>query len=208
MAAANDGPQGVQGLSLTGNGQCIYDFSSFFNLVLEETQTKLHLDAAFDVTDKVEAYGSVSFADGYATRGNSLFPDVSFAIIPADHFGLQLDAARRGIAPVPYLALQRTLGGHYESSFEERPLDTNSTYERTNYRFNGGVKWDFELGDKDWNMDALITYSERTVVANTPGDTLTNNTDAAYVGLGGPNCNSIDTADAGSGNLGTGDCFY
>ena len=208
LAAADDGPQGVQGLSLTGNGQCIYDFSSFFNLVLEETQAKLHLDASFDLSDNVEAYGSVSFSDSYATRGNSLFPDVSFAIIPADHFGLQLDAERRGITPVPYLALQRTLGGHYQSSVEDRPLDTNSTYERTNYRFNTGVNWDFELAGNEWAMDASVTYSQRAVVNNTPADTLTNNTDNAYVGLGGPNCNSIDAADAGSGNLGTGDCFY
>ena len=50
--------------------------------------------------------------------------------------------------------------------------------------------------------------SKEPWLANTPADTLTNNTDNAYVGLGGPNCNSIDPADAGTGNRGTGDCFY
>ena len=154
--------------TVAGNEVCIYDFSSFFNLVLEETQAKLHLDASFDLADNVEAYGSVSFSDSYSTRGNSLSSLMStFATIPtAAHFGLQLDAARRGIAPVPYLALQRTLGGHYQSSVADRPLDTNSTYERTNYRFNTGVNWDFELAGNQWTMDASVTYSQQRAVVS------------------------------------------
>ena len=152
LAATNDGPMGV--LGQTASGLCIYDFSSFFNLVMDETQAKMHVDASINVADNLEAYGSVSFSDNYAARGNSLYPDVNFAVIGADHLGLQLDAARRGISPVPYLALQRMMGGHYESSFDERPLDTVSTYERTNYRFNSGLIWDFEMGGSEWSMDA------------------------------------------------------
>ena len=206
LAATNDGPMGV--LGQTASGLCIYDFSSFFNLVMDETQAKMHVDASINVADNLEAYGSVSFSDNYAARGNSLYPDVNFAIIGADHFGLQLDAARRGISPVPYLALQRMMGGHYESSFDERPLDTVSTYERTNYRLNGGLIWDFEMGGSEWSMDASATYSQRSSVNINPSDTLTSNVNAAYVGLGGPNCNSTNSADAGSGNLGTGNCYY
>jgi iron complex outermembrane receptor protein len=208
LASANDGPMGAQGLSLTGNGQCIYDFSSFFNLVMEETQAKMHVDASVNLKDNLEAYGSLSFSDNFAQRGNSLYPDVNFATIGTDHFGLQLDSARRGIAPVPYLALQRMMGGHFESSAEDRPLNTDSTYARTNYRFNTGLIWDFEMGGNDWTMDASATYSKRNSLAINPSDSLTDNTNLAYVGLGGPSCNSIDTANAGSGNLGTGDCYY
>jgi len=203
-AAADDGPQGV--LGVVGNF-CIYDFSSFFNLVMEEEQTKVHMDASFNFTDDIEFYASASFSDNFATRGNSLFPDVTFAVIPSDHFGLELDAQRRGIAPVPYLALQRLLGGTPASSFEDRPVDTRSTYDRTTYRINTGLLWDFEMGDRAWTMDASLTVSERRLHAATPADTLTDNTNAAYVGLGGPLCNQI-TGSAGSGNLGTGTCFY
>ncbi len=204
LAADADGPQGT--LGPVGN-LCIYDFSSFFNLVMEETQAKLHLDASINLSDNIEVYGSASFSDNYARRGNSLFPDVTFATIPADSLGLQLDAQRRGVAPVPYLALQRMLGGTPASSFEDRPLDTRSTYDRTTYRFNTGMLWDFELGDRDWTMDASATFSQRRIAAQTPSDTLTSNTNAAYAGLGGRECNQI-TGTKGSGNDGTGNCFY
>jgi iron complex outermembrane receptor protein len=204
LVAADDGPQGTQG-SL--GSLCLYDFSSFFNLVMEETQTKIHLDSSFDLADNVEVYASASFSDNSSSRGNSLFPDVTFAIIPSSHFGLQLDAQRRGIAPVPYLALQRLLGGHAGSSVEDRPINTSSSYDRTVYRINTGVTWDFDFRGNEWSMDFSSTYSQRELVASTPSDTLTNNTNAAYVGLGGPLCNQ-QSGVAGSGNQGSGDCFY
>jgi len=204
LVAADDGPQGTQG---TLGNLCIYDFSSFFNLVMEETQTKVHLDGSLILSDNVEAYTSVSFSDNFATRGNSLFPDVTFAVIPPSHFGLQLDAQRRGIAPVPYLALQRLIGGSAGSSSADRPLNTDSTYDRTVYRINGGVKWDLELFGNEWALDFSGTFSQREISSVVASDTLTNNTNAAYVGLGGPSCNQF-TGTAGSGNLGTGNCFY
>ena len=205
LVAENDGPMGV--LGTTSTGLCIYDFSSFFNLVMEETQTKAHVDASVDVNDDLRAYGSMSFANNRSERGNSLYPDVSFAIIPSSHFGLQLDAERRGIAPLPYLALQRMMGGHYESSTEDRPLNTVSTYDRTNYRLNLGTEWDFALGGRDWTMDASATYSQRIRNNINPSDTLTSNVDASYVGLGGADCDSL-SGDPGSGNLGTGSCYF
>jgi hypothetical protein len=44
LAAADDGPMGVQGLD---GSSCIYDFSSFFNLVMETTEGKIHVDRCF-----------------------------------------------------------------------------------------------------------------------------------------------------------------
>ncbi len=205
LASIADGPMGM--LGTTPSGLCIYDFSSFFNLVMEETQAKAHVDASVDISDDIKVYGSVSFSDNHSLRGNSLYPDVSFAIIPPHHFGLQLDAARRGIAPLPYLALQRMMGGHYESSFEDRPLDTDSTYDRTTYRLNLGTEWDFALAGRDWTMDASATFSRRAQNNINPSDTVTSNVDAAYFGLGGADCDPL-SGTAGSGNLGTGACYY
>ncbi|MGB1939496.1 MAG: TonB-dependent receptor plug domain-containing protein [Pseudomonadales bacterium] len=205
LVAAADGPAGT--LGSTASGLCIYDFSSFFNLVMEGTQKKAHVDGVFELSDTMEVYGSLSYANNVTSRGNSLYPDVSFAIIGPSHPGLQLDAARRGIAPVPYLALQRLVGGTYQSSFEERPVDTRDSYSRTNLRMNLGATIDLVLGGNDWTLDVSGTYSERQYNAVNPSDSLTSNTNAAYVGLGGPSCDAL-TGTAGSGNNGTGNCYY
>ena len=170
---------------------------------MDGTQKKAHVDGSFELSDTMEVYGSFSFANNVTSRGNSLYPDVSFAIIGSGHPGLQLDAARRGIAPVPYLALQRLVGGTYTSDLEERPIDTRDSYSRTNLRLNIGTKVDLELGGNDWTLDVSGTYSERQYNAVNPSDSLTSNTNAAYVGLGGPNCDSL-TGTAGSGNNGNG----
>ncbi len=204
LVAADDGPQGTLG---NVGGLCIYDFSSFFNLVGAEEQTKVHLTGKYDITDTVQFYGEAAFSDNEFTRGNSLFPDVTFATIPANHPGLELDAARRGIEPVPYLALQRLLGGTADSSIADRPLNTDTTVDREFFRVNAGVIADFTFGERQWTLDASLTRSTRKASSNTRSDTITSEVDAAYVGLGGPDCDAIN-GTAGSGNRGTGDCFY
>lgn len=204
LAAADDGPKGVQG---NVGGLCIYDFSSFFNLVGEEEQTKVHGSANFAVTDSWEIYGEVSFSDNFFVRGNSLFPDVTFAVVPGNHPGLLLDAERRGVNPVPYLALQRMLGGHDDTPFADRPVDTDTRIDREFLRLNMGSRTDFTFGDRSWNLDINVGRSERLIASSTGSDTITSNTNAAYQGLGGPNCNSL-SGTPGSGNDGTGACFF
>ena len=204
LVAAADGPAGTLG---NVNGLCIYDFSSFFNLVMEGTQKKAHVDGSYELTDNLEVYGSFSFAENWTSRGNSLYPDVSFAIIGTDSPGLQLDAARRGVTPFPYLALQRMMGGTYTSDSTERPIDTKDSYTRTNYRFNLGATYDFEVGGNQWTLDVSGTFSQRNYNSVNPSDSLTSNVDAAYVGLGGPSCDQIN-GTPGSGNNGTGNCYY
>ena len=205
LAAADDGEMGV--LGTFGPDICIYDFSSLFSLVMEETQAKFHVDANFQVSDNTEVYGSLSFSDNASERNNSLYPDVNFAIIPSDHFGLQLDAARRGVNPVPYLALQRMMGGHRDSNSTDRPVDTVSTYDRAVYRMNVGSVTDFDFDGRAWTLDVSATYSQYELESVNPSDTITSNVDAAYVGLGGPDCDPIN-GSPGSGNLGTGSCYY
>ena len=204
LVAAADGPAGTLG---NVNGLCIYDFSSFFNLVMDGTQKKAHVDGRYALTDNLEVYGSFSFAENWTSRGNSLYPDVSFAIIGTDSPGLQLDAARRGVTPFPYLALQRMMGGTFTSDLTERPISTKDSYTRTNYRFNLGATYDFEMGGNEWTLDVSGTFSQRNYNSVNPSDSLTSNVDAAYVGLGGPACDQIN-GTPGSGNNGTGNCYY
>jgi len=189
------------------NGLCLYDFSPFFNLVGEEEQFKVHSTFNYAFNDQIELYGEAAFSDNTFTRGNSLFPDVTFAIVPPNSPGLQLDAARRGIAPVPYLALQRLLGGDPNTDFADRPIVTNTDTDRQFNRFMLGSRVDFDLGDNAWTADISLTRSERNLSSSTRSDTLTNLTNNAYAGFGGPSCNPL-TGTAGSGNMGTGDCFF
>ena len=205
LAAADDGPMGVLG-EIPG-GLCIYDFSSFFALVREETQFKLHIDGSHALSDAFELYGSLSYSENESSRNNSLYPDVTFAIIPSNHFGLQLDSARRGFAPVSYLALQRMMGGTVVSSNEERPINTISSVERETTSLVLGGIYGFEFAGRSWSLDANLSISNYEAFAQNPSDTLTSNVNAAYVGLGGPSCDAA-TGTPGSGNLGTGDCFF
>jgi iron complex outermembrane recepter protein len=204
LAAVDDGPQGVQG---NVNGQCIYDFSQFFNLAGEEEVLKFHGTGRFAFSDTFEVYGEASFSDNQFFRGNSLYPDVTFAIVPSTSPGLQLDAERRGVEPVPYLALQRMLGGTPDSVFLDRPVDTDTRVDREFSRAGMGFTWDLMFGDRAWTLDGSVYHSEQNLAASTGSDTVTSNTNQAYAGFGGPNCNSL-TGTAGSGNLGTGDCFF
>jgi outer membrane receptor protein involved in Fe transport len=207
MAAADDGPMGVQG---NVGDQCIYDFASFFALVQPMESWKFHADGNYALSDNLEVYGSASYSDSYSERNNSLYPDVSFATIGPGHFGNQLDAERRGINAPTLLALQRMMGGHVDSNGTDRPISTISTYERSVFAFNTGISMDFEIGERSWNMNASIGYSENEQMGVNPSDSITSNTNNAYIGLGGPACNSLDqsAANIGSGNLGTGDCYF
>ena len=203
--AADDGPMGILG-EIPG-GICVYDFSSFFPLVREGTQFKLHFDGAHAVNDTLELYASASYAENESSRNNSLYPDVTFAIIPSGHFGLQLDAARRGFAPVDYLALQRLMGGTVDSTNEERPINTISSVERETMNFVVGGTHDLQFGGRQWSLDANVNFSRYESSSFNPSDTLTSRMNDAYEGLGGPSCDSA-TGTPGSGNLGSGDCYY
>lgn len=195
------------GKGTQGGPFCAYDFSSFFNLVGQEERTKVFGTGHYQIADNIEIYGDIGFSDNFFLRGNSLFPDVTFAVIPPNHPGLINDANRRGIQPVPYLALQRLLGGDNTTDFADRPVNTDTTVDREFFRANGGTRIDFDFGDRIWTLDASVTRSERNLASDTRSDTLTSNTNAAYAGLGGPLCDPL-TGTPGSGNAGTGNCFY
>ena len=200
------GTQGVVGTF------CVYDFSSFFALVGEEETRTIFSNGSFDVTDALQFYTSLSFSDATFSRGNSLFPDVALATLPADNPGLVNDAARRGIVPIPYIAQQRMLGGSDETPLSERPVDTRDFYKRETIRLMGGFRYDFQLGDNDWSAD--VSAQQSTFYSNfiLPSDTIASRTDAAYGGLGGVNCDgnrgSAFARLSGQAFSGNGECYF
>ena len=189
------------------NGQCLYDFSSFFPLVAEQTQAKLFGEAEYELSDTMRVYGDFGFSFNRYLRQNSLFPDVTFAVVPTNSPGLINDANRRGIMPVPLLALQRMMGGHFGTPFADRPIDTQTRTDRDSYRFSLGTEIDFAFGNGSWSGDFSVTSSLARANSRTRSDTITSKTNLAYVGRGGPGCDPV-TGIAGSGNMGTGDCFF
>ena len=179
-AAADDGPMGTLGLHPDFSHICVYDYSSFFALVRPEEQIKFHSDGNFRLSPGTEIYGSFSYSEQESSRGNSLYPDVRYVIVPERHFGLQLDAARRGFDPVPYQALQRILGGTVESTEEDRPISTVSTTRRENMRALIGLQSDFTVAGQSWLLDSDLIYSRNQLDLNWPVDTLTSRMDLAF----------------------------
>lgn len=201
--AIDDSGTGTLGTNESGS-ICFYDFSSFFALVAEQTQAKMFGSGEFELSDSMRVYSEFGFSFNRYFRQNSLFPDVTFAIVPTSSPGLINDANRRGIVPVPLLALQRLMGGNINTPLSERPIDTQSRFERDSYRFQMGTNIDF---GGSWTGDLSVTSSVTRITARTRSDTITSKTNLAFVGLGGPGCNA-QTGTAGSGNTGTGSCFY
>jgi len=207
QAAEDDGPMGTLGLHPDFPHICVYDYSSFFALVRPEQQIKIHSEGQLRLSPRTALYGSLSYSRQKSSRGNSLYPDVRYVIVPEHHFGLQLDAARRGFEPVPYQAMQRILGGAIDSSMEERPISTDSKSRRENLRALAGVETDFTFIGREWALDANLIHSRHQLDLNWPVDTLSSRMDLAFAGLGGPRCDP-SAGQPGSGNLGTGDCYY
>ena len=206
-AGQDDGPMGVLGLHPTFRHICVYDYSTFFAIVRPETLVQTRTSVNWDFGESARFYASFATYSATTSGGNSFYPDVRYVIVPAHNFGLQLDAARRGFEPVPYQALQRVLGGTADSSFEDRPVDTRDESDRAGINYVIGIDSEFNFFKRSWNSDVSLTVSNRKLAFSRPTDTIIDRMNLAFDGFGGPNCNS-GTESRGSGNLGTGDCFY
>ena len=206
-AAADDRGMGTLGIHPRFSTICVYDYSSFFHVVRPTESLKLHVSGAFQVTPTTTLSASWSRADHDSYRGNSLYPDVTYRIIQPDHFGLQLDAARRGFEPVEYQALQRLLGGTASSTNEARPVNTDSTTTSNRSRFELGSKSEILIDEREWLLTTNLSRSKFNTTQVLPTDVLSDRMDLAFRGLGGPGCNPV-SGIPGSGNLGTGDCFF
>lgn len=206
-AARDDGPSGTLGLHPNFPFICVYDYSSFFGIVRPEDQYQIRITNKFLLSDRETLRVAVGHFKATSTGENSYYPDVRYVIVPVHNLGLQLDAARRGFEPVPYQAMQRILGGSAATSFEDRPVNTRDYFERKGTSLQVELMSNFELFDRNWDANVSLSVSSRKVTTHLPTDSATERTNLAFEGFGGPNCNP-QTDSRGSGNLGTGSCFY
>lgn len=206
-AAADDGGMGTLGIHPRFPNICVYDYSSFFHVVRPSQNLKLYISGEVNPTPTTTLMASWSHADHESYRGNSLYPDVTYRVIQPDHFGLQLDAARRGFKPVEYQALQRLLGGTVSTPTHARPVNTDSTTTSYRSRFTLGSRSEIQINEREWTLTTNLSRSKFDGTQVLPTDVLSDRMDLAFRGLGGPTCNPV-FGIPGSGNLGTGDCFY
>jgi iron complex outermembrane receptor protein len=195
---------------LDGNGGCLYDATGFFPVVGEEKRLLTHISGHYALNDTVELYGSFGYADQEWGRRNSLYPLVRFPVIPASSPGLLNELDRRGVDPASIgggaLFFGRVLGGTPATPDEFRPVDTDTRSFRNEYRTVAGVRGDLPMLGESWGFDASFTYSEReNRTRNT--DTRQQQLELAVRGFGGQNCDPLGET-AGSGNFGSGNCYY
>ena len=207
QVAEDDGEMGTLGIHPNFSHICVYDYSSFFSMVRAETQYQLRMTGKRDLGSNGTLYSSVSHFKAQSAGGNSYYPDIRFVVVPEHNIGLQLDSARRGFDPVPYQALQRVVGGNVESTFDSRPLSTRDNFQRTGFDFLGGLHTNWLLLNRNWDVELSIATSQRKISTRLPTDSITERMNLAFDGLGGPNCDAA-TGSRGSGNFGTGNCFY
>jgi iron complex outermembrane recepter protein len=208
----------LAGSSLEANGGCIYDFSPFFSLVGAETRFLSHVAGEYEITDTMQVYGEMSFADQKFSRHNSMFPLVRFPVLPGNHPGLLNDLARRdanlaaaGSPLAGVLTTPGNVGGAIffgrplgftpaDTGSDIRPIDTDTREFGNTYRAILGMRGDLAIGS-GWSYDTSFTRSERNQTTRGT-DTIQQNLQLAIRGLGGANCNAA-TGTPGSGNAGS-----
>ena len=200
-AAGVGGPLGVLGAGTTASpgNTCAYDFGSFFPLQGEESSRQFHVQGFYDLDDNVEVYYEFAHSGSEFNRTNSLNPNAPALTIPIGNLGLIEDASRRGIVPTPLSNASRLIGGTVNSSYEDRPITTESVMDRNNQRMQLGVTWDLELAGRSWTADVSYTASELDRALSEIQDTQSVEMELAINGFGGPACNPF-TGEAGEGN--------
>lgn len=207
LVAESDAGMGTLGIHPDFSHICVYDYSTFFSMVRAESQYQLHSSFEHNLESGARLYASLALFSASSQGGNSYYPDVRYVIVPSHNPGLRLDAARRGFEPVPYQALQRVVGGTSASDFESRPLNTRDKYLRSGFDFLVGLKSHWTVLERSWDIDLSLTGANRKITTHLPTDSITERVNLAFEGLGGPECNAT-TGSPGSGNFGSGNCYY
>ncbi len=212
------------------NNLCIYDYGPFFAIQAEEELRKVHVDGYYNLTDTVELYYELAFNDSEFNRLNSLNPNAPALPIPTEvdyidsdgdvviipNPGSQEDAFRRGIEPVVYSNITRMQGGTRDTDRRFRPMKTFTNTDRDDTRYVLGGTWEFEVADRQWNLDASYTRSEHNSSTTQVQDTLSTHMELALSGLGGPNCDVVngvpgsgnDAYVTSGGDFDSGDCYF
>lgn len=202
---ANDPDCEAVGGQLDAAGACNFRFTPFDNLTEEEDHYQAMVEATFRLNDNFELNGSVLYAydDVPEWKTSPSYPPQQI-VDPTRFVGPGIphwdDLVERhpeiGAAfPAGALVLGRTFGVSGPPAEGYRELET--------LRLSFGVSGELDNGV---TVDSSITWGEAKGERGTP-DTRIDNLAYAYRGLIGPDCDPA-AGVPGSGNLGTGDCYY
>ncbi|MFU8816710.1 MAG: TonB-dependent receptor domain-containing protein [Pseudomonadales bacterium] len=198
------------GPSLDRLGGCISNTASAFHIVGEEERFLSHASAEWELSEAHTLYGSVSFSDQDFTQGGTLNAVISFPVVPNTSPGLINDAARRGI-DIDDLSDGVTMFTRPLFQEPTRLEDVRTRQEdrralHNEWRVLFGARGDLPVGN-GWYYDTSFNFAKRRTSSTNQGDTKAQNVNLAVNGFGGQQCDPL-TGTAGSGNLGTGNCFY
>lgn len=214
-----------------GNNLCLYDYASFFAIQAEESLRNLFVEGHYDINDQLTARFEYAATSSEFNRLNSLNPNAPALPIPAatqyidglgavqsaPNPGSVEDAFRRGIEPIPYANVTRLQGYTSDANGTAvRPITTFTDSNRDDTRLVFGLTYDFNIGDRDWTLNADYTASNHNSQNSQVQDTLSTHMELALNGYGGPNCNPIsDTPGSGNaayaasgGDFGAGACYF
>ncbi|MCZ6711163.1 MAG: TonB-dependent receptor, partial [Gammaproteobacteria bacterium] len=185
--------------------RCFFRFTDFFSLQEEEEHYQFFLESNFTLTDTLAVHGEGLFArdDVPALLLSPTFPAQSFfgndrVVVPGmPHFD-------DFIARNPQLAADMSSGALVQGRVLGVSGPASKGLSKTDtYRVSAGVSWD--LNDRlSVRSDAVYT---RVELESSAFDTRIDHLAWAYRGLGGPDCD-VSSGVPGSGNLGSGDCYY
>ncbi len=187
------------------NGACNFRFTDFDNISEEEEHYQAFVEADFDLNDAWTLGGEFLYAKDDVPEWKSSPSYPPQALFSADRYvGPGMPHFDDFIARNPGLAeamgggaqvLGRTFGvaGDAQSNFRE--------YEQ--FRMSMDLEGAFNNGV---GVIATLTYGKAEGERNTD-DTAIDRLAFAYRGLGGADCD-VDSGVPGSGNLGTGNCYY
>jgi iron complex outermembrane recepter protein len=184
---------------------CNFRFTDFDNISEEEEHLQVFIETTLALNDAWSLGAEVLYSndDVPEWKTSPSYPPQS--LFSADRYvGPGMPHFDDFIARNPSLAatfaggaqvLGRTFGVSGPAQVGNREYDS--------YRFAVDLTGSFDNGIE---MTTSLTYGTSEGERNT-NDTAIDRLAFAYRGLGGPNCD-IDAGVPGSGNLGTGDCFY
>lgn len=214
-----------------GDNLCLYDYASFFAIQAEESLRNMFVEGHYDITDQLTARFEYASTSSEFNRLNSLNPNAPALPIPtatqfidgagviqsAANPGSVEDAFRRGIEPLNYANVTRLEGYTSDANGTAiRPIKTFTDTNRNDTRLAFGMTYDFNIGDRDWTLNADYTASDHNSQTAQVQDTLSTHMELALNGYGGPNCTptsdvpgSGNTSYAASGgDFGAGSCYF
>ena len=199
---------GAVGGHLSG-GLCRFRFTDFDNLAEEEEHWQFFAEGTFDVSDTLTARGEFLFAHDETPEWKTSPSYPPQALVGLDRIAVpgmphfdDFIARNPGITSLAGTPLDdgvyiwgRFQGVSGPSQVGSREYDT--------WRIKGSLEGEFDNG-MNWIGSLSYSTSEIEIFTN---DTRIDNAAYAYRGLGGPDCDP-NTGTPGSGNLGTGSCWY